>query len=68
MTPRRIALSVWLQQFEPRPSVDTVRQWAAAGTIKLWQGRERGRIYVVEEGSEPRVSAEDLAQQFERSA
>lgn len=68
MTPRRIALSVWREQFDPRPSVDTVRQWAAAGTIKLWQGKERGRIYVIDEGNEARVSADDLVAQFERSA
>lgn len=65
---KRIALSRWLDRFEPRPSVDTVRGWAAAGTIKLWQGKPGGRIYVIEEETVPVVTADELLDAFRRSA
>ncbi len=68
MSTRRIALSRWLDQFDPRPSVDTVRGWAAAGTIQLWQGKPGGRIYVIEEETVPVVTADELLDAFRRSA
>jgi hypothetical protein len=67
LTVTRIALSIWIKRFDPPPTFDTVKRWAAAGTIRLWQGRRRGRIYVEEIDAVPYVSAEDLADMFRRA-
>lgn len=65
---KRIALSKWVEQFDPPPSTDTVRQWAAAGTVKLWQGKPHGKIYVIEEASTAMPSTDDLVKAFRERA
>ena len=64
---RRTAFAVWRQQFTPPPSLDTVRRWAAAGTIQLWQATPRSRVYVIDEPGERVSDADELASAFRRA-
>ena len=68
MSTTRIAFSLWRKQFTPPPSLDTARRWAAAGTIQLWQATPHGRVYVIDQRSTPTVTADELLDQFRRSA
>lgn len=58
MNTTRTAFSLWRKQFDPPPSLDTARRWAAAGTIQLWQATPHGRVYVIDERTTPAVTAE----------
>lgn len=64
----RIALSRWIKQFSPPPTRETVRLWEKAGTVKLWRGTPRGRIYVIDESTEILPTADELAALFEATA
>lgn len=68
MSTTRVAFSRWRQRFDPPPSLDTARRWAAAGTIQLWQATPHGRVYVIDERTTPAVTADDLVAQFRRTA
>lgn len=68
MNTTRVAFSLWRKQFDPPPSLDTARRWAAAGTIQLWQATPHGRVYVIDERGEAKVTTEDLLADFRRTA